>query len=71
MDNDGYISHGGLFLVLKMMVGSNLGDAQLQQVVDKTIMEADADGDGRLSYEEFVKLIEANDISRQMTVTGI
>ncbi len=44
MDRDGYISNGELFLVLKMMVGNNLKDQQLQQIVDKTIMEADQDG---------------------------
>lgn len=32
IDRDGYISNGELFIVLKMMVGSNLKDAQLQQV---------------------------------------
>merc|ERR1712000_698661 len=41
IDRDGYISNGELFIVLKMMVGSNLKDQQLQQIVDKTIMEAD------------------------------
>lgn len=41
IDNDGYISNGELFQVLKMMVGSNLKDAQLQQIVDKTILIAD------------------------------
>ena len=41
MDNDGYISNGELFQVLKMMVGSNLKDTQLQQIVDKTILFAD------------------------------
>ena len=38
MDNDGYVSNGELFQVLKMMVGSNLKDTQLQQIVDKTII---------------------------------
>lgn len=32
IDRDGYISNGELFIVLKMMVGSNLKDGQLQQV---------------------------------------
>ena len=41
IDNDGYISNGELFQVLKMMVGSNLKDTQLQQIVDKTILFAD------------------------------
>ena len=53
MDKDGYISNGELFQVLKMMVGSNLKDTQLQQIVDKTIINADTDGDGKISYEEF------------------
>lgn len=53
MDKDGFISNGELFQVLKMMVGSNLKDSQLQQIVDKTIFNADKDGDGKISYEEF------------------
>ena len=32
MDRDGFISNGELFVVLKMMVGNNLKDQQLQQV---------------------------------------
>lgn len=36
-----------------MMVGTNLKDVQLQQIVDKTIVVADLDGDGKISYEEF------------------
>uniref|UniRef100_G3VV40 Protein phosphatase 3 regulatory subunit B, alpha n=1 Tax=Sarcophilus harrisii TaxID=9305 RepID=G3VV40_SARHA len=57
MDKDGYISNGELFQVLKMMVGNNLKDTQLQQIVDKTIINADKDGDGRISFEEFCAVI--------------
>merc|ERR1711899_631500 len=46
VDKDGYISNGELFTVLKIMVGNNLKDTQLQQIVDKTIVYADKDGDG-------------------------
>ncbi|XP_065833517.1 calcineurin subunit B type 2-like [Oscarella lobularis] len=53
MDNDGFISNGELFQVLKMMVGTNLKESQLQQIVDKTILFADQDKDGKISYEEF------------------
>lgn len=28
-------------------------DTQLQQIVDKTIIYADTDGDGKISYDEF------------------
>jgi len=57
MDNDGYISNGELFQVLKMMVGSNLKDTQLQQIVDKTILFADKDEDGKINFEEFCEVV--------------
>ena len=50
VDRDGYISNGELFHVLKMMVGGNLKDTQLQQIVDKTIIYADKDNDGKISF---------------------
>jgi hypothetical protein len=68
IDRDGYISNGELYIVLKMMVGSNLKDQQLQQIVDKTIMEADLDRDGKISFEEFAKMVENTDVSMSMTL---
>lgn len=68
IDRDGYISNGELFIVLKMMVGSNLKDQQLQQIVDKTIMEADLDKDGKISFDEFKKMVENTDVSMSMTL---
>ncbi|CAG7999244.1 unnamed protein product [Penicillium nalgiovense] len=69
IDRDGYISNGELFIVLKMMVGNNLKDVQLQQIVDKTIMEADKDQDGKISFEEFTDMVENTDVSLSMTLT--
>ncbi|KAJ4425316.1 hypothetical protein N0V82_000126 [Gnomoniopsis sp. IMI 355080] len=71
IDRDGYISNGELFIVLKMMVGSNLKDQQLQQIVDKTLMEADLDKDGKISFEEFKKMVENTDVSMSMTLGGL
>ncbi|EIW68813.1 hypothetical protein TREMEDRAFT_74178 [Tremella mesenterica DSM 1558] len=71
MDRDGFISNGELYLVLKQMVGNNLKDQQLQQIVDKTIMEADKDGDGKLSFEEFAAMVENTDIVKQMTLEDL
>ncbi|KAK1807031.1 Calcineurin subunit B, partial [Friedmanniomyces endolithicus] len=51
-----------------MMVGSNLKDQQLQQIVDKTIMEADLDHDGKISFAEFQKMVENTDVSMSMTL---
>jgi len=61
IDQDGFISNGELFQVLKMMVGTNLKDTQLQQIVDKTIIIADKDGDGKISFEEFCAATEESD----------
>ena len=81
------ISNGELFQVLKMMVGANLNDIQLQQIVDKTVLEADLvrsslpfhalrmlscplmnrrsdaeqDKDGKISFDEFVKVRPSSD----------
>jgi serine/threonine-protein phosphatase 2B regulatory subunit len=68
IDRDGYISNGELFIVLKMMVGNNLKDQQLQQIVDKTIMEADLDNDGKISFEEFQRIVQNTDVSMSMTL---
>lgn len=72
MDRDGYISNGELFEVLKMMVGKNLNDNQLQQIVDKTILYLDKDADGKISFEEFSQVIgergSKTDIADLLTV---
>jgi len=68
MDNDGYISNGELFQVLKMMVGSNLKDTQLQQIVDKTILFADKDEDGKICFEEFCSIVGNTDVHKKMVV---
>jgi len=52
------------------MVGNNLTEVQLQQIVDKTILEADEDKDGKISFEEFVKMIDNTDeIGEKMTIS--
>ena len=68
IDKDGFISNGELFIVLKMMVGQNLEDDQLQQIVDRTIMENDVDGDGKLSFSEFQKAVEETQVAQSMTL---
>lgn len=69
IDGDGFISNRELFEVLKMMVGNNLSDVQLQQIVDKTILEADEDGDGKISFHEFSKVLNNTDLENKMTIS--
>lgn len=66
MDNDGFISNTELFTVLKMMVGNNLKDTQLQQIVDKTILFADKDEDGKISFDEFCAVVGNTDIHKKV-----
>lgn len=54
--------------VLKMMVGNNLKDTQLQQIVDKTILFADKDEDGKISFDEFCTVVGNTDIHKKMVV---
>jgi len=74
LDGDGYISNSELFTVLKMMVGKNLKSAQLQQIVDKTILALDKDSDGVISYQEFEDIInkgsgcEEDDITTAISI---
>ncbi|KAM6169475.1 calcineurin subunit B type 2 [Rhynchocyon petersi] len=68
MDKDGYISNGELFQVLKMMVGDNLKDSQLQQLVDKTIIILDTDGDGKISFEEFCAVVRRLDVHKKLVL---
>ncbi|CAG9313726.1 unnamed protein product [Blepharisma stoltei] len=68
MDKDGFISNGELFRVLKMMVGNNLTDVQLQQLVDRTLIRADEDFDGKISYPEFCKMVRDMDIGEKLTL---
>ena len=51
-----------------MMVGSNLKDTQLQQVVDKTMRMADKNEDGKISFEEFAEAVWNTDVPKKMVV---
>ena len=68
IDQDGFISNGELFQVLKTMVGNNLTDKQLQEIVDKTILYADKDGDGKISYDEFCNVVGGLDVTSKMVI---
>ncbi len=55
-------------MVLKMMVGNNLNDVQLQQLVDRTIIKADKDLDGKISFDEFTDMVKDLDVIDKLTI---
>ncbi|KAH0483263.1 MAG: uncharacterized protein KVP18_000573 [Porospora cf. gigantea A] len=68
MNRDGFISNGELFKVMKMMIGNNLSDKQLQQLVDRTMIEADTNYDGRISFMEFQEMCSHMDIADKLKI---
>lgn len=42
--------------VLRLMVGVQVTDEQLESITDRTVQEADEDGDGAVSFMEFTKV---------------
>lgn len=58
MNSDGYISNGDLFKMLKILVRDSLTNIQLQILVDRTIIAADKDYDGKIGYDEFCEFVK-------------
>ena len=53
------------------MVGNNLSDVQLQQLVDRTIIKGDKDHDGMLNFEEFCGMVKDLDVVDKLTISTI
>ena len=66
IDGDGFISNGELFKVLKLMVGNNLKETELQQLVDRTMIQTDKDYDGLISFKEFCDAIKKINIGESL-----
>ncbi|XP_060684725.1 calcineurin B homologous protein 1 [Hemiscyllium ocellatum] len=68
LDKDDKISREELLQVLRMMVGVNISDEQLGSIADRTIQEADQDGDLSISFNEFQKVLEKVDVEQKMSI---
>eukprot|EP01105_Mastigella_eilhardi_P015435 TRINITY_DN3528_c0_g1_i1.p1 TRINITY_DN3528_c0_g1~~TRINITY_DN3528_c0_g1_i1.p1 ORF type:complete len:193 (-),score=62.57 TRINITY_DN3528_c0_g1_i1:77-598(-) len=69
-DGDNYISNAELFHSLRVLL-PDLTERELQEVVDRTILQVDTDGEGHLSYPEFKEFLLRNccDIVDKLTIT--
>lgn len=68
MNRDNFISENDLYEVLKTMIGENVTDKALWQIVRNTIKDADLDGDGKLSFSEFQNVMRNEDFHSKMTI---
>lgn len=67
-DRDGKISRHEMLQVLRLMVGVQVTDEQLESITDRTVQEADEDGDGAVSFLEFTKSVEKMNIEQKMSI---
>ncbi|XP_018571254.1 calcineurin B homologous protein 1 isoform X2 [Anoplophora glabripennis] len=68
LDNDDMISKDELLAILHMMVGTNISEEQLNSIAERTILEADEDGDQMISFEEFCKALQRTDVEQKMSI---
>ncbi|KAF3814182.1 hypothetical protein GH733_017798 [Mirounga leonina] len=68
LDRDGKISRHEMLQVLRLMVGVQVTEEQLESIADRTVQEADEDGDGAVSFLEFTKSLEKMNIEQKMSI---
>lgn len=68
LDGDDLISRGELLSVLHMMVGVNISDDQLNSIAERTIMEADKNGDRMISFDEFCEALQRTEVEEKMSI---
>jgi len=68
LDDDEKITKDELLTILQMMVGDNISEEQLLSIAERTILEADSDGDGMISYEEFCKVLDRSQVEHKMSI---
>ncbi len=68
LDNDDTISRDELLSILHMMVGANISQDQLNSIAERTIIEADQSGQGKITFEDFAKALERTDTDSKMSI---
>ena len=67
-DDDGFIDESDLVSTVKLIIGNKLTDSQITDIARAEIAHNDKDCDCKLSYDEFVHIIDKFDIQSQMHV---
>jgi len=68
LDSDDKITKDELLSILHMMVGHNISDEQLDNIAERTIREADQNGDRCISFKEFCNALEHSEVEEKMSI---
>ncbi|KAH7700344.1 EF-hand, partial [Aphelenchoides avenae] len=68
LDNDGFITHEEFKMVLQAVVGDTIPADKLNDIVDRTMKEADLNTDSVISFVEFCKAMELADVEQRMSI---
>jgi Ca2+-binding EF-hand superfamily protein len=69
VDGDGFINEIDLFTIIQSMLGSNVSDEQIRNIVQKTIADADVlDSDGSISFAEFKRSMFNADLENILSI---
>ncbi len=56
IDGDGFITRADLVRLLELLVGTSMSGEAIALAADKTLQQADVDGDGRISADDFASV---------------
>uniref|UniRef100_A0A4X2LJK7 Calcineurin like EF-hand protein 2 n=1 Tax=Vombatus ursinus TaxID=29139 RepID=A0A4X2LJK7_VOMUR len=68
LDCDGKISKKEMLQVLRLIVGVEVTDEQLEVIASRTVQEADEDGGGAVSFEEFTRSLDKMNVGHKMSI---
>ncbi|KAJ8044355.1 Calcineurin B-likeous protein 1 [Holothuria leucospilota] len=68
LEKTGTVSSDEVLVILRMMVGSNITEDQLQAIAKRTMNEADQNGTGRITFDDFSKALERVDAEKIMSI---
>uniref|UniRef100_A0AC35TNK3 Calmodulin n=1 Tax=Rhabditophanes sp. KR3021 TaxID=114890 RepID=A0AC35TNK3_9BILA len=67
LDKSGTIAVEEFSDILKLIIGANVSPEQVESIAAQTMHEADRDGDGSITFEEFCHAMEKTDIEQKMS----
>ena len=67
-DKDEKINKTELMGILKMLVGTNIPEEQINAIAERTIAELDVDGDQSITFKEFCETLTKIDVDEKMSM---